>query len=351
MITQSVSAHLDVEYVACDLCGANDFADVIHARDSNWQYHVESPNSSAPPDDRQWRIVSCNNCGLAYLNPRPTLAAIGSCYPPSYYAYAPGSKVARPRGLQLAKRAMRRAVRRRKWPFSLALGVGGKAVFGDPVTQLLGWVPVGSILEVGCGAGTCLDGFKERGWTTFGVDISAAAMEVARSKGHGAWAGDFVDAPLARGSFDVVWMSHVLEHTSSPLHALRKAHAVLSPGGIVVVFVPNFGSVWTAVFRERNWSLDLPRHLYHFTRSSLEQVAIAAGFRVDRLCTKATQKFFLCNIEKSLNENQFEQWVDHKSAMDAMRRCKGVDHLEKFRGWLESLGQGNQLMLIGTKER
>ena len=69
--------------------------------------------------------------------------------------------------------------------------------------------------------------------------------------------------------FDVITLWHVLEHVHD-LHAtLDKLSELLSPGGLMVIAVPNHTSVDANYYREYWAAYDVPRHLYHFNPQSL----------------------------------------------------------------------------------
>lgn len=71
-----------MEFVSCDLCGMDDTKLMFYARDTL----LGGSERSA--------VVRCQNCGLAYLNPRPTRLAIGKYYPADYYDYLGNSGIA-----------------------------------------------------------------------------------------------------------------------------------------------------------------------------------------------------------------------------------------------------------------
>src|SRR5206468_12334300 len=71
------------------------------------------------------------------------------------------------------------------------------------------------VLDIGCADGHVLNWFRKvrtREVETYGVDMSAEAVEKARARGHTAYAGRFEDVDLPSDFFDFVWASHVIEH-------------------------------------------------------------------------------------------------------------------------------------------
>jgi hypothetical protein len=68
-----------VEYVSCNLCGADD-TELLY-RKKDYRLRV---------DDRVWNLVECGRCGLGYVNPRPSPDEVGSYYPASYFEHRGG---------------------------------------------------------------------------------------------------------------------------------------------------------------------------------------------------------------------------------------------------------------------
>ena len=92
------------------------------------------------------------------------------------------------------------------------------------------------LLDVGCGVGMFLHAAK-REWNAFGLETSAYGREFARAR-LGLCVKETIDElPVQR--FDVVRLSHVLEHIPDPGRFLDWVVALLNPGGVVVIAVPN----------------------------------------------------------------------------------------------------------------
>jgi SAM-dependent methyltransferase len=95
--------------------------------------------------------------------------------------------------------------------------------------------------------------------------------------------------PRELGSaYDVVIFQHSLEHVADPGRDLARAGRLLKQGGLLVVFVPNFGSWQSRAFGSAWFHLDLPRHRAHFTPTGLERLLRRSGFEQPRLRTSTT---------------------------------------------------------------
>lgn len=137
----------------------------------------------------------------------------------------------------------------------------------------------GTVLDIGASTGTMLDIFKEHGYKTWGVEPSTSAG-FAKKKGHTIVQSYFEDAELPRGAFDVIIMNHTLEHVQNPLLVIKKAKILLRDGGLLLIDVPNIGSMRAAYLKER-WPYILPEeHTYHFTQDTLQRLFKKAGLSV-----------------------------------------------------------------------
>jgi SAM-dependent methyltransferase len=93
------------------------------------------------------------------------------------------------------------------------------------------------------------------------------------------FAGDVLDASFAADSFDVITCFHVLEHLYEPKAIVAKVFSWLKPGGIFYVMVPNIDSAAVRVFGSFWYGLELPRHLWHFSPVSLQNLGTAVGLQ------------------------------------------------------------------------
>jgi ubiquinone/menaquinone biosynthesis C-methylase UbiE len=99
------------------------------------------------------------------------------------------------------------------------------------------------VLEIGCGLGTDGAQFARAGADYTGVDLTDAAVELARKRFEMfGLAGTFRTADaehldFADDSFDLVYSHGVLHHTPDTARAVSEVHRVLKPGGRAVVML------------------------------------------------------------------------------------------------------------------
>jgi SAM-dependent methyltransferase len=233
------------ETTTCPLCAGSHTEPVIEVTDP------------LPEGDTCFHVVRCCDCELVYTNPRPTPESIGQFYPADYapYQHRPSAH-----GLE----------RWRLWPRR------------DSFAALLPAIPRGRLLDFGCGAGEILQVMDARGWQVTGLDFSPRMVRYIQEQlGLHAVEGTLPHPALPTWSFEAVIMAQSLEHVHNPLRVLREAHRLLTPGGKVVVAVPNIDSLPFRWFGADWWGLDVPRHLTHFAPGTLALMLERAGFQVD----------------------------------------------------------------------
>lgn len=247
------------EEVACPLCGSKRSQRVLEAQDVLY----------AKPDT--YPVVRCEDCSLAYVNPRPTFESIGAHYPDDYFCYRlPEEVPALFRGM--ARSGAREVATRRLRMLERSTG------------RL---TPEQRLVDVGCGRNDLLALIaKERGAQGVGIDMKDSTVAYVRDKLqmpiiH----GTFLDAKLEDASYDIVTMMEYLEHEAHPLSVLAEARRVLKPGGYVAIEIPD-PSGWPArTFKNRWANLDVPRHLVFFDQGTLEQALKKQGFELLRYDT------------------------------------------------------------------
>jgi len=150
-----------------------------------------------------------------------------------------------------------------------------------------------SLCDVGCGSGQSMAAFRQAGFEVVGFEPDPAARALAQKTGE-VFEGTAEALPyaIAGRQFDVVLLSHVLEHCIDPTLALRNVKRLLSPGGTAVIEVPNNAACGLEMYGPGWFFADIPRHLQFFTENSLCKALSRAGLRVARaLYTGYTRQF------------------------------------------------------------
>ncbi|MFZ0711036.1 MAG: class I SAM-dependent methyltransferase [Terrimicrobiaceae bacterium] len=143
----------------------------------------------------------------------------------------------------------------------------------------LGVTHRGEFLEVGCGAGFLLTNAVDRGFNGLGIEVDRASLELCRARGVRVRSEDFLDfAARHQGQFDIVALSHVLEHIQEPVSWLKSIHRVLRVGGYVALAQPNHEGLVPRFFGRRWYAWDLARHCWHFTPMTLSRLLREVGF-------------------------------------------------------------------------
>lgn len=274
--------------VSCDLCGGRDAALELEAVDTRY----DLPGT--------FRVVRCRNCGLVYTNPRPADELLGRYYPMEYL----------PHQAKRHQHTSRVGLMLRRMAFSGKTNIFSR-MMGRAYNTLAfrafmeGSGDDASMLDVGCGLGDYSLQWEKLGWKVQGLEADQQAAGLAAERiGMKVFSGYLDDVTLPEHAYDLITMSHVLEHTTSPRRALRKLRDALKPGGRLLLMVPNYASWDRKVFGGKWQGLEVPRHLFHFEPSTLRRVLAVEGFHVEKLGSSAFPSVLVRTVRDLLGMNK-----------------------------------------------
>lgn len=119
-------------------------------------------------------------------------------------------------------------------------------------------------LEIGCGTGYTAVVFSENGIPTIGLDAHPSFEQYQKSRrGKGFVLGDIFSIE-PKAEFDFLLLLDVIEHVEDDVSFLRQAMKFLKPGGVMLISVPAFQSLWSIVDEKAG-------HLRRYTKKELEQ--------------------------------------------------------------------------------
>jgi SAM-dependent methyltransferase len=195
-------------------------------------------------------LVRCPACRIVWLSGPPTPVEMGRHYTDAYHKLISAS------------------------------GENSPGRWRDRKATLDLYKQSGSLLDLGCSSGAFLHSLPRDSWKLCGVEMSADSARTAEAKsGAQVFVGNILDAPFPTESFDVITCFDVLEHLYEPRQIMAKVAGWLKPGGIFYVLVPNVDSAEARVFGSYWHGLELPRHLFHYSPTSLKFLAESAGLR------------------------------------------------------------------------
>lgn len=224
---------LDREHISCSLCDSDSPELLFRRKDFAYR-----------PDDEAFSVVRCRNCGLVYVDPRPTEEEIHSYYPEEFYdTHIDAESLLREKARQLAL----------KYEYVKDLAAG-------------------KLLDIGCMKGEFMYYMQQRGWEVRDIDFSTKPPNIF---GLDIFHGDLESAPYLPESFDLITLWAVLEHAYHPKEMLSAVSRLLKPGGKVVILVTNFNSLPGRFMRHD----DVPRHLTLFTKRTLRKMLRRTGFK------------------------------------------------------------------------
>lgn len=273
----------------CSLCGRT--GELCHPELQD--RHFDAPGT--------WAQLQCPSCQLIWLSPRPTPDDLVQLYA-NYYTHA------QPEEESLFVRAILRGIPAATqdygdmvsdfWERNLGRWLscfGPLREMGRRGTMGLAGSSRGALLDFGCGDGAYLRHMRSLGWKVAGVEQDPRAARVARKTLKTELIHlELPDARTARPEgYDVITLSHVIEHLLDPVETLAECATCLRPGGMLVVATPNAASRAHRRFG-RSWlHLDPPRHIHLFNASTLTEVARRAGFRVEKVESPSSSAHFV----------------------------------------------------------
>jgi SAM-dependent methyltransferase len=231
----------------CPICHCPE-VDVLHRQ------VLQQPEASPLPDE--YEVVACPRCGMVYAD---TPVAQGA-YDHYYEEY---SKYEDP---------------------AVATGGGASDLDRTRLEQLANRIaehapPTARLLDIGCASGGLLDALRRRGFHSLhGIDAAPACVDQVRRMGIDATRAVLSQLSLAdiEGAFDVIVLSHVLEHVVDLSALMASVSRLLAPNGFLYAETPDaarYGKFPFVPF----YFFD-SEHINHFDTIRLGALGSAVGF-------------------------------------------------------------------------
>jgi SAM-dependent methyltransferase len=240
-----------IETASCPVCNSALQTLLFHSRDFLLTHE-------------DFSIVKCDACSIVYTSPRICESSIGD-----YYALAYAFNTER------KSNKLFNCIKSRI-----------KIIYSDDDQKIVNFLRkkgVRTVLEVGSGNGSLLECLHDNGFEVVGVEIDEACVKSIIKKGILCYHGTIENVRAKLGVYDVVIMRQVLEHLYSPKDSLKIIHSILSDYGLLYLSVPNIASIEARLFGRYWRGLDLPRHITHFSRGTLNSLLKESGYIIEKM--------------------------------------------------------------------
>jgi SAM-dependent methyltransferase len=119
----------------------------------------------------------------------------------------------------------------------------------------------------------------ERGWECSGLELDNRVGQKSKN-GVDLKPGSLSDVRFPDAYFEAVTFWHVFEHVKDPEWTLKECARILKPEGLLVLAVPNMGSLQSRMAGNGWFHLDPPFHLYHYSAENIKKLLEKNGFEV-----------------------------------------------------------------------
>ena len=233
-------------------------------------YICQGDQSETWASESGFRMMKCKNCGLVYLNPRPTLEEIDEAARTGLHRFAAGT---------LNKIGSYSTKKVHDYTAKLKELISSEDLGPKPIR----W------LDIGAGFGELVQavkGLAAPGSEVRGIEPCEPKVKKAQSKG-----APVDGTPLSKvhETFTHVSLINVYSHLPNPIKFLADVKGLLEQGGHLMLVTGNGGDVSR---QEYPGSLYLPDHLSFVGEESLRTVLDRAGFNIVTLNRTRPQPSF-----------------------------------------------------------
>jgi 2-polyprenyl-3-methyl-5-hydroxy-6-metoxy-1,4-benzoquinol methylase len=242
-------------YVACNLCGADDWQVRFPATEANGSgLNASAFRCTSSGYGRHPQIVQCRCCRYVYANPRWSSDELIAAYT----------------AVEDETYIVERTGRYRTFVKHLR-----------SLEKVSGPANGRSLLDVGAYIGVFVEVALAAGWQACGVEPSRWAAAIAQKEGLPVIEGT-QDSPELQGrKFDAITMWDVIEHVADPSAELAQAFHLLRPGGVLAVHTMDIDSLAARLMGTR-WPWLMNMHIHYFSQKTLAQMLARNGFEIVR---------------------------------------------------------------------
>lgn len=256
-----------IEVLECPVCNGKKLKTIATPKDYTVSHET-------------FTVKQCVDCGLAITTPRPEDELLGNYYQSEEYISHSGKSS----GIMGSVYRLARSFSL-KWKKNLVSRHAAK----------------GAILDFGCGTGEFLQTLQKASWEITGVEPSdlarAKADQITGKKNHNSL------REIENQKFSAITAWHVLEHVPNLRETLHTLKSLLDKNGTIFIAVPNYLSPDSKVYDSYWAGLDVPRHLWHFSKDSMKTLLENAGLGLIKIVPMKLDAYYVSMLSEKYKNN------------------------------------------------
>lgn len=168
-----------------------------------------------------------------------------------------------------------------------------------------------NVLEIGASDGLLLSIFKKENFNVFGYELNENARKNALKKYDIKMKDDFLkDKNIDKNKYNIVIMSHILEHFTNPKYILNSVHNFIEGDDILFIEIP-YTPNYKIVSKDEMKIFFETEHTVHFNEKNISLLMKECNFKI----------LDICYNEYNINDNNLKKniWLgkfDFKSSIN-----------------------------------
>jgi len=208
--------------------------------------------------------------------------------------------------------------------------LNGKRKLVEKYTKL----SIGKILDIGAGTGAFLQVMQKSEWDVTGFEPDETARENAK-KLYGLSLQPSEELfNLKAETFDAITLWHVLEHVHELHEYMDQLKKLLKLTGCLFIAIPNYACYDEKIYKEFWAGYDVPRHLYHFSPTSITQLLLQHGLQLKEIKPMWYDSFYVSMLSEKYKtgKNNFlnacwNGYVSNWKALFNKERCSSIIYI------------------------
>lgn len=179
-----------------------------------------------------------------------------------------------------------------------------------------------NILDVGAGTGDFLKVCKDNSWNVFGTEPNVDARNIAAKKGV------MLHEDLSKiknSKFDVITLWHVLEHVENLQEYISELENLLAENGRLIIAVPNYKSYDANYYKEHWAAFDVPRHLWHFSQTSISKLFSEVQMTVEKTLPMKFDSYYVSLLSEKYKSGKMNPIKSFQRGFSSNLRAKDTN--------------------------